>query len=74
MARQEDDEGVEIDLDGPVKKTTGMAVLITVDKRDIWLPRSQVHDENTTPADEIEEGEEGPVLVTTWWAEKEGFA
>ncbi len=68
------DEGVELDLDEPVRKTTAMAVLIKADGDEHWLPRSQVHKDSSVAGEDIEEGEEGPIIVTTWWAEKTGFA
>ncbi len=74
MARLEADEGVEIDLDEPVRKTTEMAILVKADGGEHWLPRSQVHPESSVQGEDIEEGEEGPITVTTWWATKEGLA
>ncbi len=71
---REHDDGVEIDLDDPVRKTTPLAILIKANGEEFWLPRSQVHEENSVQGEDIEEGEEGPIIVTTWWAEKEGFA
>lgn len=66
-------EGVELELDEPIVKTTDMAILISVGGVEHWLPRSQVHADNETDAELIEEGDHDNILVRTWWAEKVGL-
>lgn len=54
-----------------MKATTG-ALLVEFedeDQDDVWIPRSQIHDDSEV----YEQGHTGDVVVTTWWAEKEGL-
>jgi len=34
-----------------------------------WVPKSQIHDDSEV----YEKGNKGTILVSKWWAEKEGF-
>lgn len=38
--------------------------------RQVWVPKSQIHDDSEVYAAE----QTGELIVTDWWAEKEGFA
>lgn len=52
---------------------SGLALLISVENEEIWVPKSILHDESDI--DETSEvGDEGDVVVPEWWAEQEGWA
>lgn len=61
-----DDEGVEFDIDVPVKKRTDLSLLIEIEGEDYWVPHSQI----MADSEVTDEGDTGTLLVTTWWAEK----
>lgn len=60
--------------EGLVIRTTEGAVLVQVEGEEIWIPRSILHAEESEIDEDSEEGDEGTVVVKTWWAEKEGWA
>lgn len=65
-----DSDGVSLG-NGRVKRATDLALLVELDTGDEpWIPKSQIHDDSEV----YEEGHEGDVVVTTWWAEKNGLA
>lgn len=45
---------------------TDNAVLILIDNEEKWIPKSQLED---WP----DKGEEGEIIITKWWGEKEGI-
>lgn len=55
---------------GKCKRDTEKALLITIDDKDVWVPKSCVHDDSEV----YEVGHEGEVVVKRWWAEKNGHA
>jgi hypothetical protein len=57
-----EDEWVEIDIDKVIRETNE-AILIKIDKENIWLPKSQLDDYP-------EVGESGIILIKTWLAEE----
>lgn len=62
------DDGVEID-DVEVKVETDKALLVDIDGDEYWLPKSQIlEDSEVQGKDDV-----GTLLVTRWWAEKEGL-
>lgn len=65
-----ENEGVSLG-NGAVKRTTDLALLVTLDTGDeIWIPKSQICDNSEVYEDE----QEGDVVVSAWWAEKNGLA
>ena len=55
-----------------VLRTTEKALLCRIedDDREVWVPLSQIAEES----DVSDEGDEGELLVASWWAEREGLA
>jgi len=60
---------LEVEL---VKRVAGKALLVVIDGVDHWLPLSQIMAGGTLDAD-AEEGAEGDILVTAWWAKSRGL-
>lgn len=60
-----------VELEVVVKRVTDKALLVEIDGVGQWLPRSQIVDGGTLGAD-AEEGDEGDMLVTAWWAKEHG--
>jgi len=53
-------------------KQTSQAILVTAPvfgKKEVWVPQSQVHEDSEV----YEEGGEGTLVVSNWFAEKEGW-
>lgn len=50
-------------------KDTGKALLVKFADRQLWIPQSQIHEDSEVFA----EGDEGKLVVTAWFAEKEGL-
>lgn len=75
--RDEDDEGFDV---GVVMclKDTGQALLCRMISSDgpmkygqeFWVPQSQVHDNSPV----YEQGDTGKLIVTSWFASKEGWS
>lgn len=56
-----------------VKRSTDKALLVVLldrDEEERWIPRSQVHDDSEVFD---EENREGTLIVSAWFAEKEGL-
>ena len=68
MGRVEKKEPVEFE-DIAVEKETEMAILVEIEGDKYWLPKSQIHEDSEVK----EEGDEGTLVTTHWWAEKEGL-
>ena len=54
-----------------VKHESPLAILVTIDDEDYWVPKSQVHDDS-----EVYSLKSGPgtLVVARWWAKKEGLS
>lgn len=53
-----------------VKKDTGPALLCaTKEHGDVWVPKSQIHDDSET----YKSGTNGTLIVTQWFAEQRGW-
>jgi len=48
---------------------TVAAVLVELDGEDVWIPRSQLHDDNEVNA----KGDTGKLVMTRWIAEQKGL-
>jgi len=51
-----------------VLRESDMAILVRIDDKEFWVPKSQVHD-NSEAFDLSNEGE---LIVTYWWAHENG--
>lgn len=51
------------------KKATDKALLVSINGDDYWVPQSQVDDDSEV----YREGDSGELVVSEWWAEKEGL-
>ena len=57
---------------GTCVKTSDKAILVELDNdpgSQHWIPQSQVDEDSEV----YDRGHEGDVIVTTWWAKKNGF-
>jgi hypothetical protein len=63
-----DEEPVEFE-DVRVKAETELAILCEIDGKEVWIPRSQVHDDSEVSS----QGDEGTLILARWFAEKEGL-
>jgi hypothetical protein len=57
--------------DGKIVRETDKAFLVRVDDKEIWVPKSCVHDDSEVYD---MENDEGTIVVKRWWAEKNGHA
>jgi hypothetical protein len=55
--------------DGKITRESDKAVLARIGDRDIWIPKSCIHDDSEAFS---LESSEGTVVVKRWWAEKNG--
>jgi len=53
-----------------VLKETEMAILVDHEGEEVWVPKSQVHDDSEA----YKKGQEGKIVLPLWLAEKEGWA
>lgn len=59
-----------VELDAvEVKRTTPAAIQVEVDGRKVWIPRSQLLEENEV----TEEGEIGLLVIPEWLAHERGL-
>lgn len=65
----EDSDGNAVLHGAYVKAETDRAILVEVDCEDVWVPKSQVHENS----DDLHQGDEGRLVVRRWFAEKEGL-
>lgn len=63
-----DHEQVVID-DAKVLKATAKALLVKIGAREVWIPQSQIMDDSEV----WDAGDEGALVITAWFAEKEGL-
>lgn len=72
MGFRNDDGSEPVTLgDGKIMRETAKAVLAKIDDREIWVPKSCIHDDSEA-FDMV--NAEGTIVVKRWWAEKEGHA
>lgn len=57
--------------DGKIIRETDKAVLARVNDKDIWVPKSCIHDDSEAFDMNCDEG---TIVVKRWWAEKNGHA
>jgi hypothetical protein len=51
-------------------RETDKALLCLIEGEEVWVPQSQITDDSEV----YEQGGEGKLVVTTWWAAKQGLA
>jgi endo-beta-N-acetylglucosaminidase D len=66
---REEKEPVEFE-DIKAEAETEKAILVEIEGDKYWVPKSQVHEDSEVN----EKGDEGILITTRWWAEKEGLA
>jgi hypothetical protein len=61
---------------GKAIRATDKALLVRMEDEDfnkgeneVWIPRSVIHDDSEC----YEDGDDGKVVVESWWAEKQGW-
>lgn len=62
--------------EGELVHKTGRAMLVRLfehGSKEVWVPLSQVHDDSEL-YDASNKEDTGKVVVTEWWAEKNGYA
>ncbi len=64
-------EFTEIDFDSIEHETT-KAFLIKVDRKKVWLPKSQI-DPESDQLDLVDDADGGEIRVAVWWAQKQGL-
>lgn len=52
-----------------VVRETDKAILVVLDKDQIWIPKSQITDDSNV----WKEGQEGDLYVSEWFAEQRGW-
>lgn len=50
-------------------RETDLAVLIEIEGKEVWVPKSVIDDDSEVWQDE----QEGELVVKEWWAEKNGM-
>lgn len=68
MKQRDDEQKAEFD-DVFVKAETPKAILVEIENEEHWIPQSQVHADSEV----WRVNDEGKLVVTRWWAEKEGL-
>lgn len=70
MPRRDEDDDTYVMGEGKCTQDTEKALLIVIDDKKLWIPKSVVHDDSEV----YRTGQEGKVVVKLWWAEKNGHA
>lgn len=50
-------------------KETDKAILVVIGTREVWIPKSQIHDDSEVK----EPDDEGTLVVSDWFGRKEGL-
>ena len=73
MGKKKDEESKYVEFeDISVKKETEKAILVEIEGDEYWVPKSQLSEDSEVY--ERDEGNEGTLIVTRWWATQEGLA
>lgn len=56
-----------------VKAESDKAILVEIEGEQVWVPKSQIHDDSEVYSKASGEGG-GDLVVSTWWAEQRGLA
>ena len=62
------DEPVEFEC-AECRRETAMALLVCIDGREVWVPKSVVHDDSEVF--DADDNATGTLVVKEWWATKE---
>lgn len=67
------DEGSEPHTlgEGKIIRETDKAVLARIDDKEVWIPKSCIHDDSEAFSAAADQNE-GTIVVKRWWAEKNG--
>jgi hypothetical protein len=57
-------------VDAECIRETDKALLCLIDGEEVWVPKSQIHDDSEVYS--LENGD-GMLIVTMWWAEQKGL-
>jgi hypothetical protein len=49
----------------PVIRESETAILVAIDREEVWIPKSQIHDESEIKGD----GQTGTLIVNWWFAD-----
>lgn len=60
-----DSKNVSIE-DVTVKKETDKALLVKIGEEEMWMPKSQIHEDSSV----FREGDEGQLIISKWIAEQ----
>lgn len=63
-----EDDQVEFKVNG-VQQETAKAILVVIDGKKYWVPKSQIHDNSEV----YKADTSGTLIVSSWWAEKNGL-
>lgn len=58
---------------GKIIRATEKALLARIGDKEIWIPKSCIHDDSEAFS-AAENANEGSIVVMKWWAEKNGHA
>ena len=71
MSRRNDEENVSIEVE-KVKVETDKAILVIVEDEEVWVPKSQIHEDSEVYS--LKSGKDGGTLVVTqWFGQKAGW-
>ncbi len=63
-----DEDGVVVGI-ATVVKDSDKAVLVRLEDGEVWVPKSQIHDDSEV----WKSDQTGTLIVTRWFAEKQGW-
>jgi len=58
-----------VELDALCIHETDLALLVEIEGEEVWIPKSQIEDDSEV----MEKGDEGTLVVSGWFADKEGL-
>lgn len=70
MPRFDDEDKTHAMGEGRCIRESEKAILVRIDDKETWIPKSVVHDDS----DVWKKDDEGKIVVKLWWAEKNGHA
>jgi hypothetical protein len=66
---RDDDATKTIEITEPVKRETEKALLVEIGGEELWIPKSQIHDDSEV----YREGDTGKLVITEWIAREKGL-
>ncbi len=52
-----------------LKESSKAILVVNAEDKEFWVPKSQVHDDSEV----YKEDTDGRLVISSWWAEKEGI-